>query len=177
MCCFRGKVELVIEASGVEGAQFRNPKVFSSQEKVTHLFFRHVLLGDLFYYYDTKVPVEIVSRLVEVPVDGYRVGFGHIVSVLVHAPVCPLRLYLSNVLFFVALEAKTLVNSVFRSAVCLMAYLITFPRSAGEKCSVNYMSTAHAVRPTVTGATSPPVQLPLSYDSVSADLRLSDQVP
>ena len=109
------------------------------------MFLRHILLGDLFYYYDTKVPVEIVSRLVEVPIDGYRVGFGHIVSVLVHAPVCPLRLYLSNVLFFVTLEAKPLINSVFRSTVCLMAYLITFPRSAGEKSSVDYMGTAHAV--------------------------------
>ena len=93
------EIQLLVEASRVEGTKLCYPKVFSS----LHLFLGHIPLRYFFNDYDTEISIKVMARLIKMPVYSYRICSCHVVPVLVYASVRPLRLDFAYVLLFVAL--------------------------------------------------------------------------
>ena len=66
------------------------------------MFVREVSFGYLFNYYDPEVSVEIMSRIVEMFVDGDCIRSFHIIPVLVHPLIHLLLLHFAHVLMLIA---------------------------------------------------------------------------
>ena len=80
-------------------------------------------------------------------------------------------------MLFVALYAKPKVDGVLRLAVGFVPYFESFASSAGKERCVDDLSATHAVRASIAGSASAPVEFSFPDDLAFADLCLAYYVP
>ena len=88
-------------------------------------------------------------------VDRYPIRPCYIISVLVDTFIRSLGFYLTHILVFVALDAKTKVNRIFGSTVRSMPDVIALTIPASKESGVNHVVAAHAIGTPSTWAASP----------------------
>ena len=106
-------------------------------------------------------------------VDRYPIRPRYVISVLVDTSIRSLGFYLTHILMFVALDAKTKVNRIFGSTIRSMPDVIALTIPASEKSGVNHVVAAHAISPPITWAAATKFRFSFTDDLASTNFCLA----